>query len=89
MDRIIDSVEARSNFNKMLREVESQRRQFVVERNGEPIAAVVPIELYRQWQRQRDAFFDRLEQIAQRADVPEDEAMQLALEEQRAVRAGT
>lgn len=89
MDRIIDSVEARSNFGEMLREVESQRRQFVVERNGEPVAAVVPIELYRQWQRQREAFFDRLEQIAQRADVPEDEAMQLALEEQRAVRAGT
>jgi hypothetical protein len=47
---------------------------------------VVPIEVYEQWKRQREAFFARWEDVAKRLDLPEDEAMALATEAVQAVR---
>lgn len=88
MERVIGAVEARRNFGKILHEVETERGQFVVERNGEPVAAVVPVKLYRQWQRRREAFFETMRLAAERSGVAsEEEAMGLALEAQRSVRA--
>ena len=88
MERVIGASEARRNFGKILREVETERGQFVVERNGEPVAAVVPVDLYRQWQRRREAFFETMRLAAERSGVAsEDEAMGLALEAQRSARA--
>ena len=58
----------------------------IVQRHGEPVAAVVPIALYQQWKRDRDAFFDRLEAIAAQADVPEKAAEGLVAEAVRTVR---
>jgi prevent-host-death family protein len=87
MERKIGAFEARRQFGKVLNEVVAKGDRYVVERHGEPVAAVVPIRLYEQWKRERDAFFDRMEAIAERANMSEDEAMALALEAQRAVRA--
>jgi hypothetical protein len=61
----------------------------VIEKNGEPVAAVVPIELYEQWKRRREAFFEHMRQVAERANVPEDEAQALIEEAITAVRAAT
>jgi len=87
MERTIAAFDARRQFGRVLHEVIANGDQYVVERHGAPIAAVIPIDLYEQWKRSREAFFDRIEATARRADVPEDEAMQLALEEIAAVRA--
>lgn len=88
MERTIGAVEARRNFGKLLRDVETTHGQYVVERNGEPVAAVVPVELYRQWQKRRAAFFETMRQAADRSGVSsEEEAMAVAREAQRSVRA--
>lgn len=83
----MDDVEAQKAFGTVLRDVEARRASVVVERNGAPVAAVIPFDLYNQWKRSREAFFGRLEATAARANVPEEEATSLALEAQRAVRA--
>ena len=86
MERTIGAFDARRTFGKVLNEVVARGDAYVVERHGEAVAAVVPIHLYEQWKREREAFFDRMEAIAQRANVPEEEAEQLVQEELRAVR---
>jgi len=88
MERKIGAFDARRTFGKVLTEVEARGDSYVVERHGAAVAAVVPIQLYEQWKRSRDAFFDRLEETARRASVPEDEAMALALDAVTQVRAG-
>ncbi|MGH2585908.1 MAG: type II toxin-antitoxin system Phd/YefM family antitoxin [Dehalococcoidia bacterium] len=87
MERKIGAFDARRQFGKILNEVVAKGDRYVVERHGEPIAAVVPIRWYEQWMRERHAFFDRMEAIGKAANMSEDEAMALALEAQQAVRA--
>ena len=87
MERTIGAFDARRQFGKVLNDVVARGDRYVVERHGEPVAAVVPIELYEQWKRSRDAFFARMAEMAKTAGMSDDEAMALALEGQKAVRA--
>jgi prevent-host-death family protein len=77
MERTISAFEARRSFGKVLDDVAARGDRLIVERHGAPVAAVVPIAEYVRWQRDRAAFFDRLEAAARRADLPEDEAERL------------
>lgn len=87
MEKLVGAFEARRRFGTLLNDVTAKGDRFVVERHGEPIAAVVPIEIYRQWQQQREAFFDRAREIAERSGLSEDEADQLVDEAIQHVRA--
>ncbi len=87
MERTISAFDVRRMFGKVLTEVLARGTVYVIERHGEPVAAVVPMRLYEQWRRQREAFFAAIEATAQRVNMPEDQALTLALEEQQAVRA--
>ena len=86
MERTIGALEARRDFDKMLQGV-LQGDKVVVERDGERVAAVVPIELYEQWKKRRAAFFDKLEAMGNAVDLPEEEAERLVAEAIAAVRA--
>lgn len=86
MERTVGALEARRNFGKILREVEANRGHFVVERNGEAVAAVVPIELYRRWVEEREALFSSMRESMERANLSDEEALSVALEAQRAIR---
>jgi len=86
MERAIAAFTARRQFGQLLDQVMARGDQFVVERNGKPVAALVPIDVYEQWKASREAFFDNLRQIAERVNLPEDDAMDLANEAVAAVR---
>lgn len=86
MEKVIAASEARRSFGKLIQDVLSRGDQFVIERRGEAVAAVAPIQLYRQWQRRRQAFFDHMRQVSGQADVPEEEAEALVAEAVQAVR---
>lgn len=86
MERMIGAFEARRSFDKMLHGV-GRGDKFVVEKNGEPVAAVVPLEVYEQWKKRRAAFFDSLQAMAEEVNLPEEEAEQLVAEAMAAVRA--
>ena len=87
MERTMKAFDARRQFGKVLNEVAGHGDSYVIERHGEPVAAVVPFRLYQQWKRERDAFFERLAKTAERVNLDEDEAMAEALAAQQAVRA--
>jgi prevent-host-death family protein len=85
MEKMIGAFEARRQFGRILNEVSGQGDRFVVERHGEPVAAVVPIKVYRQWKLQRAAFFDHMRATAERANLSPEEAAALVDEAIRAV----
>ncbi len=80
MEKTVSAYEARRNFGKFLQEVSAKGEKIVVERHGEPVAVVVPVEVYKQWQRSRQGFFDKLQEMANRANLSPEEADQLAEE---------
>lgn len=86
MEKTVKAFDARRQFGKILQEVAAKGDKFVVERHGEPIAAVVPIEVYQQWKRRRQAFFEKMRVVSQRANLTEEEAEKLVCEAVRAVR---
>jgi len=86
MERTITTWDATRGFGRLLQEVAGGDR-VVVTRHGHPIAAVVPMEVYEQWKRSRERFFDLLEAAATRANLDPEEADALAAEAVAAVRA--
>jgi len=79
--KTIPAFTARRQFGQILHTVEVDGQPIVVERHGEAVAAVVPMQVYQQWKKGREAFFARLKAIAQQSDVfSEEEAVSLAAE---------
>lgn len=58
MRKTLTAVRARGKFGEMLEEVYYRGDHYIIERAGKPMAAVVPVEQYEQWRREREAFFD-------------------------------
>ncbi len=86
MEKTVGAFEARRSFGKIIQNVAARGDRYVVERHGEAIAAVVPIEVYEQWKRARGEFFARLRTVSQAADLAPDEAERLAAEAVEATR---
>jgi prevent-host-death family protein len=91
MEETITASDARRQFGIVLRNVK-HGDTYVVERNGEPVTAIVPLRVYKEWKRERDEFLavsHKAQQNSARSspDMTDDEAMALALEAVAAVRA--
>ena len=49
--KTINAMRARQNFGQILEQVYYKGEQFVIERAGRPMAAVVPLSLLEEWQK--------------------------------------
>lgn len=87
MEKSIGAFEARRSFGKIIQDVLVHGDQYVIERHGEAVAAVVPIAAYEQWKRRRQALFDQIRAVSERAGLPANEAERLAEEAVAAARA--
>jgi prevent-host-death family protein len=87
MEKIVGAFEARRSLGRILQEVAANGDRIVVERNGQPVAVVVPIDVYNQWKRSRAELFERMRKASEHASMEPDEADQLAAEAIAAVRA--
>ena len=52
----------------------------------EEVAAIVPIEVYKEWKGARSAFFDKIKAVSERANLPPKQADRLAEKAVHAVR---
>ena len=87
MERKLGITEARKQFAQMIDEVKYKGDNYIIVRHGEPAAAVVPMEVYLQWKREREDLFDVIRSVrAQNAGADPDEIMREVLEAQQAVR---
>jgi len=74
MEKTINAVAARQRLGQLLEETYYRGSAFIIERAGRPMAAVVPVEQYRQWQQRRADFFAMIDQVQQRTrEVPSEE----------------
>ena len=84
---VISAWDAQRTFGKILDTVGFRGDAVVVEKNGERLAAIVPIQMLDKWEEERNAFFDQIRIVSKRADVSDGEAHELAEEAIQAVRA--
>jgi prevent-host-death family protein len=63
MRKTVSAMRARGNLGQILEEVYYRGDQYIIERSGKPMAAVVPVEQYEQWQKEREAFFALVDQV--------------------------
>lgn len=84
MERIIEASNSHLTIGEVITDVVANGDQIIIERDGEPVAAVVPVALYQQWQRAkkeaRKEFFDMMRLAAERANMSPEEADALAAE---------
>ena len=87
MEKIIKSSVLRSQLSPILDEVQFNRDNYIIERNGRPAAVIVPLDIYENWKQNRQRFFDTIRQVQQaNQDADADEVMELVLQAQQAVR---
>ena len=89
MEKVVAAFEARRQFGKILEGVLSKGDRFLVERHGEAVAAIVPVEVYKEWKGARTAFFDTVKAASSRANLSPEAADALAKKAVRKVRANT
>jgi len=71
-DKTIAAFAARRQFGQILKKVEVKGDRFVVERHGEPVAAVIPIDVYNQ------AFFQKIRKASSQSNLSPEDAKKLA-----------
>lgn len=87
MERRLGVTEARKELARIIDDVKYKGENYVIVRRGEPAAAVVPIDVYYQWKREREELFDVIREIqAANAGADPDQVMREVLEAQQAVR---
>jgi prevent-host-death family protein len=89
MDKRIGVAKARSSLSEIVEQVQFRGNAYIINRNGKPAAAVVPIDVYENWKRQRRAFFDSVREMQKRARLPARSAERLAAQAVRAARRGS
>lgn len=80
MKKNIGAFEARRNLGSLLEKVRYRGDKYIVERRGEPMAALVPLELYREWRERRERFFERLRGVQEGSGLSGEEAEAIASE---------
>ena len=87
MRKTVNAVRARGNLGQILEEVYYRGDQYIIERSGKPMAAVVPVEQFEQWRKERDAFFEVVDEIRERnRKVPPERIEQDVVTASRAAR---
>lgn len=79
VERIVNATKARKQFGRLLEEVYYQGRRVIIERAGRPVAVLVPLEQYDQWQAQRQSFFAMVDEVQQRTRSTPAESLEATI----------
>ncbi len=87
MPNSVTTMDLRNKLGEVLDRAYYRHEEFVVERKGRPLAAIVPIEQYENWRTRKEHFRASLERVHERfADLSSEEVEQLVDEAVTAVR---
>jgi len=86
MYKTISALKARQNLGQVMNEVALKGDEYIIERAGKPLVAVIPMERYQSLQKDLDDFFESLDMMRRdiKKEDPElidkiiDEAVQFA-----------
>jgi prevent-host-death family protein len=88
MERALGVTEARKDFSDLVEKVQYKGDTYIISRHGKPAAAVVPVQIYENWKRQREELFGLIREMQTEANLDPVETQQLASEAVLAVRKG-
>jgi len=72
----VSAVKFRQNLGEMLNQVQYRKDSIVIKKDGEPVAALVDVELFERIRRMRSRFDELTAKLAADfANVPEEEGM--------------
>lgn len=84
----ISAVKVRQNLGEIMNEVAFRNDQYIIERGGKPLVAMVPVWQLEKWLKQREAFFQKIEEIQEKNKEFSPEEIERDIEEAvRTVRA--
>ena len=87
MEKSIGVTKARDQFRSIVDEVQYRGDKYVINRHGKPAVAVVPVEIYENWKKQRMRLLALIQEVqAANPDADPEEVMQEVLEAQQALR---
>ena len=66
MLKTISALKARKNLGELLEEVYYRGDQYIIERAGKPMAAVVPLSQLESWLEKRAAFFNMVDEAREK-----------------------
>lgn len=69
----VSAVKVRQNLGEVMNEVALRDDEYIVERAGKPLVAIIPVEKYLSMKRERDEFF-RMYDAIQAENAAEDAA---------------
>lgn len=86
MEKALGITKAREEFSTIVEQVQYQGDTYIINRHGKPAAAVVPVQVYETWKRQRDEFFELIYKAQQEANLDPEAAERIVSKAVRAVR---
>lgn len=81
MVKKISAVKARQNLGQVMNEVALRGDDYIVERAGKPLVAIIPIERYEELGRDLDAFFNEVGLFRSRIRGVQSEDIDQAIKE--------
>ncbi len=81
----VSAIKVRQNLGQVMNEVALKSDEYIVERAGKPLVAIIPIEKYLSMKRERDDFFRLYGELQAAAAGGNEESIDRDIEE--AVRA--
>lgn len=86
MTEKVSTIDVRQRIGDLLNRVALRHDEFVIERKGKPLAALVPIERLEQMRRFARRHALELLEKQKQSTVSEEQALEIALEAQRSAR---
>ena len=81
----ITAIKARQNLGQLMNEVAIKEDDYIIERAGKPMVAVIPIEKYKRFegeeQEAREQFFKMVDQIRERTKGVDSQVLDKAISE--------
>ena len=77
----ISAIKVRQNLGQVMNEVALKDDEYIVERAGKPIVAIIPIDQYQRLRGERQDFFRMVEEIQREARKSNTKAIDSELDE--------
>jgi prevent-host-death family protein len=77
----ISAIKVRQNLGQVMNEVALKEDEYIVERAGKPLVAIIPIDQYQRLRGEREDFFRMVSEIQQEADRSDRKVIDSEIEE--------
>jgi prevent-host-death family protein len=75
----ITAVKARANLGQLMNEVAIKEDDYIIERGGKPLVAVIPIGKYNRLEEEKNSFFKWVDEVREKSKGADSEEIEEAI----------